>query len=198
MMMTTPEPIHRYTPEEYYRLEAQADHRSEFYNGEIFAMAGGSARHSMIGGNVLRHFGNKLEGTRCVPFGSDLKLKVKATGLRTYPDGSVYRGDRELDPEDPAGQTYTSPTALVEVLSPSTESYDRGVKAYHYRHIESLRVILLVSQEAPRVETHVRQPDGSWCLREFDGMEQVLRLDAIGVELPFTAIYQGVDFSSDK
>src|SRR5437762_3035052 len=103
--MTTPEPVRRFTPEEYYRLEAQADHRSEYYNGEIFAMAGGSARHSMIGGNILRHFGNKLEGTPCVPFGSDLKLKVKATGLRTYPDGSVYCGQRELDPEDPAGQT---------------------------------------------------------------------------------------------
>ena len=196
--MSHPQQVRRYTPDEYYRLEAHADHRSEFYDGEIFAMAGGSARHSQICANILRHLGNKLDGTSCVPFGSDLKLRVKATGLRTYPDVSVYCGKRELDPDDPARQTYTNPSLLVEVLSPSTEQYDRGTKAVHYRRIETLKIILLVSQDDARVDTHVRQPDGSWSLREYEGIGQVLPLEAIGVQLPLTAIYQGVDFTSDQ
>src|ERR1700690_2101383 len=93
--------LRRFTPDEYYRIEAQADYRSEFYDGEIFAMAGGSLRHNRICGNIFRHLGNKLEGKPCVPYGSDLKLRVKATGLRTYPDISVYCGKLELDPDDP-------------------------------------------------------------------------------------------------
>ena len=150
--MSISQHVRRFTPDEYYRLEAEADYRSEFYDGEIFAMAGGSARHSRICANILRHLGNKLEGTPCVPFGSDLKFRVKATGLRTYPDVSVYCGKRELDPDDPARQTYMNPTVLAEVLSPSTEQYDRGTKSVHYRRIESLKIILLVSQDEARVE----------------------------------------------
>ena len=192
------EPIHRYTAEEYYRLEEKAESRSEFFKGEIFAMAGGSARHAMIAGNILRRLGNQLEGTPCIPFGSDLRLKVKSTGLRTYPDVSVYCGKREIDPEDPAGQTYTNPSLLVEVLSPTTEEYDRGTKASHYRRIESLQAIFLVSQDMPRVEVHLRQPDGSWLLREHDGMDSTLRLDALGVKLSFGEIYQAVDFTTDQ
>lgn len=195
--MGTPEPLRRYTPAEYYELEAAADARSEFYDGEIFLMSGGSARHSMIGGNILRHLGNKLEGTPCHPFGPDLKMKVRATGLCTYPDVSVYCGTRELEPGDRTAQTYVNPTLIVEVLSPTTETYDRGKKALNYRRVESLQMILLVSQDMPCVETHVRQSDGSWTLREHDGMEKVLRLDAIGVELPLAEIYRSVDFASE-
>ena len=187
------EPIRRYTSAEYYALEAEADERSEYFDGEIFVVSGGSARHSMIGGNIIRHLGNQLLGTPCNPFGPDLKLKVKATGLRTYPDVSVYCGKREVDPEDPAAQTYMNPTMVVEVLSPTTETYDRGKKALYYRRVESLQILLLVSQEMPRVETHTRQLDGSWSLREHDGMGTVLRLEAIGTELPLAEIYRGVE-----
>ncbi len=197
-IMSHVQQVRRCTPDEYYRLEAEADHRSEFYDGEISAMAGGSARHGQICANIVGHLGNKLAGTSCVPFGSDLKLRVKATGLRTYPDVSVYCGKRELDPDDPARQTYVNPTVLVEVLSPSTEQYDRGTKSVHYRRIETLQIILLVSQDEARVETHVRQRDGSWSLREYGGMDQALPLEAISAELPLTAIYQGVDFTSDQ
>jgi Uma2 family endonuclease len=196
--MSQAQQIRRYAPDEYYRLEVQADHRSEFFNGEIFAMAGGSLRHGRICANIVGDLWSKLGGTPCVPFGSDLKLRVKATGLRTYPDVSAYCGKPELDPDDPARQTYMNPTMLAEVLSPSTEQYDRGTKSVHYRRIESLKVILLVSQDEPRVDEHVRQPDGSWSLREYVGMDQVLPLEAIGVELPLAAIYQGVDFTSDE
>lgn len=192
------EKTRRYTPDEYYRLEAQAEHRSEYYDGEIFAMAGSSLRHNRICVNTLTHLANKLQGAPSVPFSSDLKLRVKATGLRTYPDVSVYCGKPGLDLDDPARQTYMNPTVLVEVLSPSTEQYDRGTKSVHYRRIESLKTILLVSQDQARAEAHVRQPDGSWSLREYAGMDQVLPLEAIGVELPLAAVYQGVDFTSDE
>ncbi len=196
--MSHAQQLRRFTPDEYYRIEAQADFRSEYYDGEIFAMAGGSLRHNRISVNIIRHLGSKLEGTPCVPFSSDLKLRVKATGLRTYPDVSVYCGKPELDTDDPARQTYMNPTVLAEVLSPSTQEYDRGTKSTHYRRIDSLKILFLVSQDEARVEEHVRQPDGSWSLREYEGMDQVLPLEAIGVQLPLTAIYQGVDFTTDE
>jgi Uma2 family endonuclease len=196
--MSQAQQIRRYTPDEYYRLEAAADHRSEYFNGEIFAMAGASFRHNRICGNILRHLGNKLESKPCVPYGIDLKLRVQATGLRTYPDVSVYCGKPELDLDDPTRQTYINPTVLAEVLSPSTEDYDRGKKPAHYRRIESLRTILLVSQEEARVEEHVRQPDGSWNLRDYDGLDKVLPLESIGIELSLAEIYQGVDFTTEE
>jgi len=188
----------RYTPGEYYRLEVQAEHRSEYFNGEIFAMAGGSLRHNRLCVNIISGLKNRLGGTPCFPYGSDLKLKIKATGLRTYPDVSVYCGKPELDPDDPARQTYTNPTVLAEVLSPSTLQYDRGTKSNRYRRIESLQVILLVSHDEARVEGHVRQPDGSWSLREYAGLDQVFPLTAVGAELPLSEIYQGVDFTTDE
>ena len=196
--MSQPRQLRRYTPDEYFRLEAQADHRSEFYDGEVFAMAGGSVRHSRISGNIYYDLRNKLDGMPRVPFGSDLKLRVKATGLRTYPDVSAYCGKLEIDPDDPARQTYMNPTVLAEVLSPRTEQYDRGTKSAHYRRIESLKIILLVCQDEARVEAQVRQPDGSWSLREYEGLDQVVPLEAIGVQLPLTDIYQGVNFTTDE
>jgi Uma2 family endonuclease len=190
--------LRRFTPEEYYRIEAQADFRSEYFNGEIFAMAGGSLEHARTCANILRHLSNKLEGTPCIPYGSDLKLRVKASGLRTYPDVSVYCSKMELDPDDPARQTYMNPTVLFEVLSPSTLEYDRGTKSGHYRRIESLKIVVLVFQDEAHVEAHIRQPDGSFSLREYEGLDEILPLDALGVELPLAEIYQGVDFTTDE
>src|SRR5207244_6232123 len=115
-------------------------------DGQLIAMAGGSVRHSLICSNLLCEVGNRLKGTPCIPFESNVRLKVKATGLRTYPDASVYCGQREHDPEDQTGQTLLNPTVLFEVLSPSTEGYDRGVKPYHYRRVESLQALVMVVQ----------------------------------------------------
>src|SRR5438045_773640 len=117
--MSQAQQTRRYTPDEYYRLEVQADHRSEYFAGEIFAMAGSSLRHNRICVNIVAQLVNRLNGSPCVPYSSDLKLRVKATGLRTYPDVSVYCGQPALDPDDPARQTYMNPTVLAEVLSPS-------------------------------------------------------------------------------
>ena len=122
--MSHPQQVGRYTPDEYYRLEAHADHRSEFYDGEIFAMAGGTpvtAKSARISSATLE---TSSTARHASPFGSDLKLRVKASGLRTYPDVSVYCGKREPDPDDPARQMFMNPSLLVDVLSPSTEQYD--------------------------------------------------------------------------
>ena len=193
--MSVAKPLKRYSPAEYYELEEHADYRSEYFDGEIFAMAGGTQPHSLICANLIREIGNQLKGKPCAIYDSNMRLKVKATGLRTYPDASVYCGVRELDPEDSTGQTLTNPTVLFEVLSPSTEAYDRGVKAPHYRRIESLQALVLVSQDAPRVESYFRQADGTWALNELEGLDQVLRLAAIHVSLPLVEIYDRIEFT---
>src|SRR5436190_2986106 len=126
--MGLPQPIRRFTPAEYYRMERDAPYKSDYYTGEIFAMAGGTARHSLICSNHVRELGNRLIDTPCVVYESNLRLKVKATGLRTYPATSVYCDPMERDEEDPYAETYTNPSVLFEVLSKSTEGYDRGLK----------------------------------------------------------------------
>ena len=145
--MTASQPIRRSTPAEYYRLEREAEYKSDYYQGEIFAMAGGTIRHSTICNNLGGELRNRLKGTPCRAYESNLRLKVLATGLRTYPDVSIYCSPLERDPEDPFAETLTNPTALFEVLSPSTEAYDRGLKAGNYRTISSLQAYILISQD---------------------------------------------------
>lgn len=191
-------PSRRFTPAEYYRLEEEATYKSDFYNGEIFAMAGGSEAHSLICVNLAGELRNALKGKPCAVYDPNMRLLVKATGLRTYPDASVYCAPRDIDPEDPSGQTLTNPTVLFEVLSPSTESYDRGLKASHYRRINSLKALVLVSQDLPRVEAYFRQADGMWGLRELEGLDQVLHLAEIDARLPLAEVFDRIDFSQTK
>jgi Uma2 family endonuclease len=199
-----------YTPAEYYELEAKAEYKSDYYNGEIFpcgvvgpdgqliSMAGGSVRHSQICSNILREVGNRLKGSPCSAFESNVRMRIRATGLRTYPDVSIYCGDRQHDPEDFTGQTLLNPSVLFEVLSPTTEGYDRGTKAMHYRRVESLQALVLVKQEEARIEVHVREGKDKWTILDIDGMDAVLTLPVAGVELPLAEIYDGVDFNSDR
>ena len=192
--MTLPQPVKRHTPQEYYALEREAEYKSDYYQGEIFAMAGGSANHSLITANVGREVGNRLKGKPCKVYESNLRLKITATGLRCYPDVSVYCGKLQFDPEDSASETATNPTLLVEVLSKSTEGYDRGLKAENYRQIESLRVYVLVSQVKAHVEIFERQGNGPWLLRDANGLDAVLKLPAIDIDLPLAEVYAGVEF----
>jgi Uma2 family endonuclease len=157
-------------------------------------MAGGTARHSLISSNINREVGNRLKGTPCKTYESNLRLKAVATGLRTYPDVSVYCGSLERDPEDSDGETYTNPSALFEVLSPSTEGYDRGLKAASYRQIETLKAYVLVAPGQPHVEIYQRQVDGSWLLREARGLEATLEISALDIQIPLADIYDGVEF----
>jgi Uma2 family endonuclease len=194
--MSVPQRIRRFTPKEYYDLEHKAEYKSDYYDGEIFAMAGGTSRHSLICTNLIRRVGNRLDRSPCAVYESNLRFKVMATGLRTYPDVSVYCGPLKRDDDDPYEETYINPTVVFEVLSKSTEGYDRGFKAESYRQVESLKAYVLVSQESPHAEIFERQPDGSWLLREARGLDATLAIPAIDVELPLAEIYDRVEFSA--
>lgn len=198
--MTLPPRVKRYTPQEYYRLERDAEFKSDYYEGEIFpvgevlAMAGGTAEHSLICGNLIREVGNRLKGGPCTVYESNLRLKIIATGLRTYPDMNVYCEKLLRDEEDEDGETYLNPTVLFEVLSKTTEAYDRGFKADCYRQVPSLRAYGLVSQTAPHIELFERQPDGLWALREAKGLESILSIPPLRIELPLAEVYARVEF----
>jgi Uma2 family endonuclease len=195
--MSLPKPVGRFSPQEYYDLEYAAAYKSDYYQGEMYAMwAGGTRNHSRICSNISREVGNRLEGTNCVDFQSDLRVMVKATGLRTYPDASVFRGPMEADSEDAEGQTYTNPIALFEVLSKGTEAYDCGFKCEHYRRIESLNTIVLLWQKEPHARLHERQQDGSWSAREVSGLDSVLPIASLAIEIPLSKLYDQVDFNA--
>lgn len=184
------------SPADYYRRERVAEFKSEYYGGEVFAMAGGTVNHSLIKTNLARCMGNALlkKGGGCLPFDSDLRVKIPKTGLRTYPDLSVICGPVETDPEDDAGETAINPTVVVEVLSDSTERYDRGKKFEHYQTIATLRQYVLVSQNEAKVETFLRQGDGTWQYACFVGTEAVATLASLEVSLPLAEIFMGVTF----
>src|SRR5882724_4883850 len=191
--MAVAQDITRLSEANYLRLERQAEFRSEFFEGEIFAMAGGTRAHSLIAVNLAGELRNKLTDTDCVAYNTDLKVKVEATGLLTYPDLSVVCGEqRFLDEEE---DTLLNPAVIIEVLSDSTEAYDRGKKFEHYRQIPSCREYLLVSQKEPRIEQFIRQPNGEWSLKEAAGMSAEIKLASLGIVLQLREIFAKVQFA---
>ncbi len=192
--MGQPEAIKRYTPAEYYALERVAEHKSDYFAGEIFAMAGGNTRHSVIKTNLVGEVRSLLKGRRCGVYDSDQRLKVKSTGLRCYPDATVYCGPLNYDLEDSQKETATNPTIVFEVLSESTEAYDRGFKAESYRSLDTLKAYVLISQDRPHVEIQERLTDGTWRLSWAAGLDGIVRLPDIEVELPLAELYDRVEF----
>lgn len=190
--MPLPPQARKLSQAEYLEIERSADFKSEFFEGEMFAMAGGSARHSRIATNLAREFGNKLKGGACLPYNSDLRIKVEATGLWTYPDLSVICGPIQF--VEGTDDNATNPTVLVEVLSPSTEAYDRGKKFEHYRRIASLQDYLLVSQREPRIEQFSRQADGRWLLHEAAGIQASLEVPSLRITLSLAEVFADVAF----
>ena len=192
--MAVPQPKKRYTPAEYYALEHGAAYKSDFYDGEIFDMSGGTSTHSLITANIVGALWQRLRGGPCRVYEANMRLHVSATGLRTYPDVNIYCRPMEFDPDDPQKTTATNPTMVFEVASPSTERYDHVFKAEHYRRVESLQAYAFVAQDRPHVEVYRRQTGGSWLLSEASGLDAVIRLEAIGVDLPLAEAYDGVEF----
>jgi Uma2 family endonuclease len=186
------QPVTHLTEEEYLRIERAAEYKSEYYAGEMFAMGGGTSAHSLINANAIRTIGNRLMGKPCVPYDSNLRVKIPSTGLYTYPDIVVICGPLEF--VDNERDTVTNPTLLVEVLSDSTEAYDRGKKFAHYRTIPSFREYVLVSQRSPLVEVFLRQPDETWKLTVYRDLDAVARLESIEAELPLSEVYYRVEF----
>ncbi len=152
---------HRFSFEEYVRQEDESSIRHEFLGGQVWAMAGGSPEHAPISANVIATLVAALRGSPCRTYSADLRVRVEETGLATYPDVTVVCGPVELDPADPKRHTVTNPRVIVEVLSPSTEDYDRGEKLRHYQRIASLEALVLVASDRRSVEV-VRRAGASW------------------------------------
>ena len=185
-------PKHFITPEEYLHRERQAEHRSEYYRGEMFAMAGASANHNLIVGNCIQTLGQQLKSKPCRVYPSDLKLRVEATGLFTYPDLSIVCGEPRLESDH--GDVLLNPVVLVEVLSDSTEAYDRGKKFEHYRTIPSLKHYVLITQDRHSIDCFTRSNGESWNLTSCQGLSGKITLEAIECELLGSEVYDKVVF----
>ncbi len=188
-------PTPRYTLQEYITREEVAEYKSEFYRGQIFAMSGGTVRHNTISINFATALKTRLRGGGCRAFTSDQRIRVPSDDFGTYPDVSVICGKIETDEID--RNAITNPRLLMEVLSPSTESYNRGKKFDLYRDAESLREYILVSQDEPHVERFIKQSDGSWNLVVFKGLESMLELPSISCSISLAEIYEDVTFGPE-
>ena len=180
------------SPEEYLRRERQAEYKSEYLNGEIFAMSGASEQHNLITGNIFGELRQQLRDRPCRAYVSDMRVKVRSNGLYTYPDVVVVCG--EPDFEDNELDTLLNPTLLIEVLSQTTERYDRIAKTSYYRTIDSLAEHLLVAQHQVRLEQYSKQPDGQWSLTEYTSLNAVAELASIQCSLKLSDVYDKVTF----
>lgn len=188
-MPTAPQ---RLTAHQYLDLDRAAATRSEYYFGEIIAMSGGSHNHSLISSNILREAGNSLKGTPCYSFNPDMRVKTP-TGVYAYPDVTVVCGEPEF--EDVRQDVLLNPSVIFEVLSPSTEDYDRGKKLLHYRSTPSLKHYVLVSQELARIESFSRNINHTeWLLSEVLGIESTFHVRGMEIELKLADVYDRVVF----
>jgi Uma2 family endonuclease len=185
-------PKRKLTPAEYLAIERKAEFKSEFLDGEMFAMAGASFAHNAIKDNLIVQLGSQLKGGPCRTLSSDMRVKVSATGLYTYPDVIILCGPAEL--EDANGDTLLNPQVIIEVLSESTAGYDQGRKYRHYQRLESLREYILVAQDEPAVERRVRQSRWDWLQTTFAGLDGELELATVPAKIPLADIYAGVTF----
>ena len=191
----------RYTPEQYLELERKAGHKSEYVNGQILAMAGASEAHNTITVNVAAALHAQFRGRPCRAYVNDMRVRITDTGMYAYPDVAAVCDTPVF--EDDHRDTLTNPTVLIEVLSPSTEAYDRGAKAAHYRRLSSLREYVLIAQDRYSVERYAR-PDGAthrpgdpWTFTESTDPDAVVHLASIGCDLSVRDIYDKVEFPSD-
>ena len=192
-MAAQPQP--RLTPEQYLEIERAEEFRHEYYDGRMYAMSGASYPHVLITGNLNFALRTQLRTRPCVVGTSDFRVRVSPDGLYTYPDVVVLCGEPKF--ADNQADTLLNPVLLIEVLSPSTEAYDRGFKFAQYRKLETLREYALVSQSEPRVEVFGRRDDGHWMLSEFVGMEDSCRLESIDCRIALAGIYDKVTFSGE-
>jgi Uma2 family endonuclease len=181
------------TPEEYLAFERKAENKNEYVNGEIFAMTGASRKHNLIVANIAGELREQLKGKPCELYPGEMRVKAPASRSYVYPDVVVVCDEPKF--EDDQLDTLLNPTLIVEVLSKSTESYNRLAKSAYYRTIESLAEYLLVAQEECRVEQYVKQPDGRWLLADVRSRESLIVLEAIGCSLSLQDIYERISFA---
>jgi len=193
--MSTAPSKRKFTIAEYLAFEENALAKHEFYQGEIFAMAGATIRHNEISGNIYHGLRGYLRGKSCRPYGSDLRVRVQRAGLYTYTDTVVIGGPIERDQDDP--EAATNPRVIFEVLSRSTENYDRGKKWEFYQQLDSLREYVLVSQEEAKITRYFRDEGGPWQYMLISGLDQDLELASLGCRLPLSDVYENVTFGSE-
>ena len=186
----------RYTLEEYFELDRNSEERLEYWYGEIFAMSGGSEEHDQIAVNLTFRLSAKLEGRGCRVFSSNMRVKVPLLLTYRYPDVSALCGEAQFE-EVGGVDVLTNPSLIIEVLSNSTEAYDRGDKFTHYKSIPSFNEYLLVAQHRPHVTHLVKREDGLWTYDELNDMESSLKLTSLDCVLAMSDVYQNVSFSSE-
>lgn len=186
----TVEPERRVSLEEYLELERSSEEKHELLDGEVYAMGGASLRHNLVVTNLVAELRQKLRDSPCKVFPSDLRVQVQENRHYTYPDVTVVCDEPEFSSS--GSEILTNPTVVFEVLSDSTEAYDRGAKFEGYRHIPSLVEVLFVAQDRAAVELHARQPDGDWLTTYLDDPGDTLVLSALGCELSVAEIYHKV------
>jgi Uma2 family endonuclease len=180
-------PVGHMSYADYVAAEVAAEEKHEYLRGDIYAMAGGTLEHAALAAALIRDLGAALRDKPCRAFSSDARVRIEATDMTTYPDVSVVCGKIERAPGD--ANAIVNPTLLCEVLSDSTEAYDRGAKASHYRHIPWLREYVLVSQSEPRVEVQRRNASGHWEIHEYGPNEHVV-LESLDISLSVAALYR--------
>ena len=193
--MSLPHAMPVFTSSEYLSLERQSEIRHEYLDGFVYAMAGESPAHSPICFNLSVVIGTQLRGTSCRGFSPNMKVRAGEAGLYSYPDLAVACGEPAF--EDKHGDVLLNPTVVFEVLSRSTEAYDRGEKFERYKKVETLRDYVLVSQDQPRIERFSLQPDGTWSKSEVSGLDSTLALDTINCRIPLAEVYERIAFSGE-
>ncbi len=184
----------KYTPAEYLALEEQAEYKSEYVNGCIFKMAGGTEAHNDITLNIATQLRTKLRG-KCKTYVSDMKVWVEEVGTYFYPDVTVVCGERKFH-KGKSG-IVENPILLVEVLSRSTADYDKNDKFFTYQHIESFQEYVLISQEKPVVQQYIRQKDGNWKIKATIGLNSVVYFESVETEISLQEIYDLVEFETE-
>ena len=185
-----------FTEAEYLEFERISEQKHEFYNGELFAMAGASRQHNIVKENLSIEIGSRLKGGPCLTLSGDQRVKMDRARHYTYPDFIIVCGQPQYDNVDP--DALINPQVIVEILSQSTEAYDRGVKFRHFQRIRSVREYVLISQDKMQVERFVRQPDETWVLTTFDDPIGDFSLSTVAVSIPLADVYRSVELPADS
>lgn len=187
---------HWIAPEDYLELERNAEFKSEYLEGQIFAMSGGSPEHSAITVNITRELSLQLKGRPCQAFSNDLKVRTSYTGLYAYPNLTVVCSEPIY--HDEKRDIITNPVVIIEVLSPSTEAFDRGRKFAHYQNILSLLDYILIAQDQPWIDHYARQPNNRWLLTPVVGLESSLWIPSIECDLRLAEVYDRIVFADTR
>ncbi len=191
-MSARPDTPQKMTEAEYLEFERTDEFKHEFMDGDVFAMTGASEAHNLISGNLMMLLKIQLRGRPCKVYPSDMRVQVKSAKMYAYPDLSIVCGEAQL--VDEKGDMLVNPTVVIEVLSPSTERFDRGEKFQRYRKLPSLQEYVLISQDSPRIERFLRRDDGQWIFTDVIGLDATITLPSIDCELALADVYEQVTF----